>query len=615
MKTPPDSKRILDRALLKPRPGRAKEARAGKSARKFLNHIRALANQHHPQGTSGNRSFSGGSLGRGAVRPLPGRYAQRVIVKARIVRIASAAGVLALAAHLKYLVRDGVGLDGEEAKVFTNDKVLGEREAGEWVNQCADDRHQFRFIVSPEQGSQLDLEQYAKDLVRQMESDLKTRLDWIAVTHHDTDNPHIHLVVRGVDETGGDLVISRDYMSRGVRGAAQDLATRELGSRTEFDIQQQQDAEITQDRVTGIDIQLEKAAANDPDRLTDVRQVPAPGHEFAHRLRNQQLGRLQHLEALGLAEELSPGLWKIDESLTPKLRALGNRNDIIKLMHQKLRGIDPVDTVIFDKDSARRTPLTGKVVDKGLADELRESKYLLINAEDGKTYYVALSKFSETPGLESNPGAIVTVTVTGKQTATRWVSVKVESYLSLEDQVGALGPTWLDKQLAQGKQPKTPPSLVLSQFEAEKVANMQARLNRLQQMGLTELGASGLRVKARFLDELYRNELQSTLQRLSKVYGKPVTPSSGQSFTGTFERMERLASGPHAIINASNEFTVIPLQRVMERLVTGQTLSVEIGNGVTASNRSLPDIQQQRVSFALLEGADLKKSLGLGISL
>lgn len=549
------------------------------------------------------------------MRPLPGRYAQRVIVKARIVRIASAAGVQALAAHLKYLVRDGVGVDGTEAKVFTQDKVLDEREAGEWVNQCTDDRHQFRFILSPEQGSQLELEQYAKDLVRQMESDLKTRLDWIAVTHHDTDNPHVHLVVRGVDESGGDLIISRDYMSRGVRGAAQDLATRELGPRTEFDIQQQHDAEITQDRVTGTDILLEKATANDPDRLADLRQVPAPGHESAHRLRNRQLGRLQHLEALGLAEELSPGLWKIDESLTHKLRALGNRNDIIKLMHQKLRGIDPVNNVIFDKDNARRTPLTGKVVHKGLADELRESKYLFVAAEDGKTYYVALSKFSETPELENNPGAIVTVSMIGKQTATRWVSVKVESYLSLEDQIGAVGPTWLDKQLAQGKQPKTPPSLVLSQFEAEKVASMQARLNRLQQMGLAEMGTSGLRVKARFLNELYHNELQSTLQRLSKGYGKPVILASGQSFTGTFERIERLASGPHAVIRAGDEFMVIPLQRGMERLVAGQALSVEIGKGVTASNRSLPGIQQQRVSFALLEGADLKKSLGLGISL
>jgi type IV secretory pathway VirD2 relaxase len=44
-----------------------------------------------------------------------------------------------------------------------------------------------------------------------MERDLGTKLDWIAVDHYNTDNPHVHLLIRGKAEDGRDLVISRDY--------------------------------------------------------------------------------------------------------------------------------------------------------------------------------------------------------------------------------------------------------------------------------------------------------------------------------------------------------------------------------------------------------------------
>ena len=63
----------------------------------------------------------------------------------------------------------------------------------------------------------------------QMERDLGTRLDWVAVDHWNTDNPHVHILVRGVADDGADLVISRDYISRGLRPRAEDLVTLELG--------------------------------------------------------------------------------------------------------------------------------------------------------------------------------------------------------------------------------------------------------------------------------------------------------------------------------------------------------------------------------------------------
>jgi hypothetical protein len=68
-----------------------------------------------------------------------------------------------------------------------------------------------------------DLRAFARELVVDMERDLGTKLDWIGVDHYNTDNPHVHLLIRGKTEDGRDLVISRDYISRGIRdrGCAQ----------------------------------------------------------------------------------------------------------------------------------------------------------------------------------------------------------------------------------------------------------------------------------------------------------------------------------------------------------------------------------------------------------
>jgi type IV secretory pathway VirD2 relaxase len=62
-----------------------------------------------------------------------------------------------------------------------------------------------------------------------MQEDLGTKLDWVAIDQWNTDNPHVHLLVRGVDESGADLVIARDYISRGMRSRAEDLVTASLG--------------------------------------------------------------------------------------------------------------------------------------------------------------------------------------------------------------------------------------------------------------------------------------------------------------------------------------------------------------------------------------------------
>ena len=178
-----------------------------------------------------------------------GPRARRVVIKTRLV-VFKQAGPRSAATHLRYIVRDGVGRDGQPGQAYSAETDAADVDAFE--ERSRGDRHQFRFIVSPEDAVELeDLRDFARHLMGQMERDLGTRLEWVAVDHWDTDNPHTHVVLRGKDQAGENLVIGREYISRGMRIRAGELATSWLGPRTDREIQASLHREVDQDRFTG----------------------------------------------------------------------------------------------------------------------------------------------------------------------------------------------------------------------------------------------------------------------------------------------------------------------------------------------------------------------------
>ena len=130
---------------------------------------------------------------------------RRIVVKARIVRLT--VGSRAADAHLRYLQRDGTTLDGERGRLYGPD--VDNANGNAFVERGREDRHQFRFIVAPEDGDRIaDLSGFTRDLMDQMHADLGTRLDWVAVDHFNTGHPHSHVIVRGKDDLGQDLIIA-----------------------------------------------------------------------------------------------------------------------------------------------------------------------------------------------------------------------------------------------------------------------------------------------------------------------------------------------------------------------------------------------------------------------
>ena len=400
-----------------PKPGRIRSdvPKAGK-AKSFLTQAKKLARQHSNSpgrsssfasrtssspssgsaGKSGKASRAGKGpgvkRGRGAAfvraQTLSGGWrhsatgVRRVVVKTRYVQSAGKNGKGA--AHLRYIQRDGTSRGGERGQLYsaTDDRADGDA----FLDRGKDDRHQFRFIVSPEDAADLsDLTEHTRDLMSRIEADLGTKLDWVAVNHHNTGHPHVHVIVRGKDDLGENLVINGDYLANGIRERASELTTLELGPATEIEQSRKLTAEIDQDRFTRIDRAMTEEA---DERILDLSHDPDDTRrQFNRTLR---LRRLAKLEKMRLATEHAPGVWELGAKMEPALRELGERGDIIRNMQEALKADgqerDPMTFQLHD--AAPAAPITGRIVDKYLTDEMGEKLTLVVDGIDGRTHHL-----------------------------------------------------------------------------------------------------------------------------------------------------------------------------------------------------------------------------------
>src|SRR3546814_16539353 len=73
-----------------------------------------------------------------------------------------------------------------------------------------------------------DLKPLTRRLMARVEEDLGTKLDWMAVDHYNTGHPHTHIIVRGKDQRGKDLIIARHYISHRLRERAGQVVALDL---------------------------------------------------------------------------------------------------------------------------------------------------------------------------------------------------------------------------------------------------------------------------------------------------------------------------------------------------------------------------------------------------
>ncbi len=385
-------------------------ARGKPRGRKFLHRVLAAANLARG-GTAvpgRPRRFDGSRIGRGAgvgrVLAMRDQFAafrkRRVIVKSRIVKLAGK-GLAAARAHLRYIERDGTTREGARGQLYgaDADKVDGKA----FLERADGDRHQFRFIVSAEDGCDYeDLKPLTRRLMARMEEDLGTKLDWVAVDHYNTGHPHTHIVVRGKDDRGKDLIIAREYITQGMRERAAELVDLDLGPRSTSDIQAKLRGEVDQERLTSIDRTLIREVE------ADVLVSSAARGAFDQTIR---MGRLRKLERMGLATRHGASHWSLAPDLADTLRRMGERGDIIRTMQRAYaaRGQAPAsaDQIIYEPHAPDARPLIGRLLERGLSDELNDRHYLIVEATDGRSHYVEIGKGEYVESHRS--GAIVRV--------------------------------------------------------------------------------------------------------------------------------------------------------------------------------------------------------------
>ena len=545
-------------------PGRIQHGGRGeKRPKSFVGEVTRAAKKAGHSGNGfghGSRTQGRSTFGRGrrAALSLSSRLrGRRVVVMSRIVRHQGKTFRSApLPRHLAYLKREGVTRDGSNARMF--DATSDHADVKSFGERCEDDRHHFRFIISPEDAAELEnVRTFTRELMADAERDLGTKLDWVGVDHWNTDNPHVHVLVRGRADDGQHLVISRDYISRGFRDRASERVTLELGPRSEQEIRSTIEREVQAERWTSLDRSL-REIADDGGGIIDLRPGSADEDPALRRL---MLGRAARLERLGLAEQVGSARWTLKPGLEQTLRDLGTRGDIIKTMHRAMTDLGrdaDVSGFALHRDEPTG-PVLGRLVTRGLHDELRGSAYAIVEGVDGRTHHLQFSDLEVTG--DARPGAIVEARAYEDPSGQKRLSLATRSDFDIEAQVTASGATWLDRQILARDAVASG-----SGFGAEVREAMDRRVDHLVEEGLARRQGQRVVFARDLLDTLRRRELDAISSQLATETGLPHRPSvEGEHVAGVYRQRVTLASGRFALLDDGLGFQLVPWRPALER--------------------------------------------------
>ncbi len=542
-----------------------------------------------------------------------------------------------LGKSVDYLGREGRAVAGEFS--FYDQRSV-DLDAHALTAAWSDDARHFRLIVSPEDGEALgELKPFIREVIGNLEARLGTRLEWVAVDHRDTDNPHTHVLIRGRRADGQDLFIPSKLISSGIREHAQEVVTRVLGPRLEVDLARERQREIQAIDVTSLDREL----------LAQARRGART--EFH---RPDLIARLEQLERWDLAER-SPTGWRLAEGLRDRLTAMKER-DAVEREVAHIRRKDGQALLAADD----KAPVFGELVHARLDDEFGDRFLAVVETGVGELRYGRFASADELAILADAPqGAIVAfepkvararpsdeaVTRIASQTGGLYSTddhvgiepgidrgliaanmrrleamrraglaerrsdgvfvipadhlaraaayeaqllvkapfgARVVSYWSLAEQVEALGPTHLDHVLAgEAGEPRGEGAFA----QRHAAALQRRRLFLIQQGWMNEtdqhLAPAALRTMA-------INERADLAKRLSHELKLQVLSEVPSRLRGVYARRVDLAQGRVAIILQDHQAYIVPWRPALERfagrevegVMRGQTLSWGLARGM-----------------------------------
>jgi type IV secretory pathway VirD2 relaxase len=289
-------------------------------------------------------------------------------------------------AHGRYIERESAtGGGGRVGFDHAADGIDMAARLATW--QAARDERLWKVIVSPEFGDRVDLSRLTRDLMTQIERDVGISLGWAAVSHFNTEHPHVHIALRGVGPDRQPIHLQRDYIKHGIRRIAEDLCTRQLGHRTELDAAEAERREIHQHRFTSLDRIIARNAEPSPDAAADLVGFRAISTTIGGRRQHHTAARLAVLEDMGLAERIGPETWGVRADFEAVLRAMQRTNDRQKVLTAHGAVVSDERLAIQVLDLRKTTFVEGRILVHG-EDEQSGRSYLMLEGTDARIHFI-----------------------------------------------------------------------------------------------------------------------------------------------------------------------------------------------------------------------------------
>ncbi len=333
------------------------------------------------------RVTKGGGGGR-LLRRLPQGPADKLAARRVMIKLSYAPNRKAgqWAAHGSYLERENAQVEGEKGKGFdaTEDEVSIRSRLHAW--QMAGDPRLFKVVLSPEDGQRLNLPEFTRETMARLAPHLSENpesIEWVAIDHHNTGHPHVHLLIRGKDG----LRIQRDLIKTGMRNLASEVATERLGYKSPAEQLQSRERQVEARSLTSMDRDIERLAKPLPDgRAVWMEQVKKP-NDRGYAEQKQLLRRLEALEKLGLSEKVGSSTWTLDAGWTKALRDL-------EVVRTRTRMISESRALMTEPRCPPQVTklkpgerLVGRVLGTGL-DEQFDRSYVIIEGTDYRAHIV-----------------------------------------------------------------------------------------------------------------------------------------------------------------------------------------------------------------------------------
>src|SRR5882762_2514210 len=292
-------------------------------------------------------------------------------------------------AHGRYVARESATQSGKASEAGFNaieQNLDIAAKLDKW--KSAGDERLFKIIVSPEFGDRLNLHQYARELLHRMEHDLGGQLELVAAVHHNTEHPHVHIALRGVDKKGIPLRLPREYIRGGLRERAEEIATEALGYRSAADAHEAHLREAVQTRYTPLDRILQfNNDGSSSHFLVIVNPEDGSLSESARQLQKHLAARLKHLQKMGLAHFVRPHQWSVQSDFENVLRTLQQSGDRQKMLaaHGALLSDQRLPLQVTNLRQLQR--VEGRVL-LHTEDEQTGKRYMLVEGTDAKVHLI-----------------------------------------------------------------------------------------------------------------------------------------------------------------------------------------------------------------------------------